>query len=326
MSSNPLLPLQFPTPASLADLHSHLASDALDHLSSRPPRILIARAVGAVPNSALCLKAKALSPSNTPDSGNGSGTVASFAKWDIVRPRRHRNPPAFPPLSSPHPPPLSKLALGSQRLEPGRVSKGAWHELNGGDAPLWRQHHHQEAEEAEAETEEEDGQHEKRREEEDEEEAEWPASANREYLTAYSSAASTARREAMGSRPFLRLLRLDRLLTYHGSPLPDRVRWYFCCPAPGGRRCPTGSLDLTFICTDLQFRGHGVGTSLMRAVTEVAKTEGLPVFLESTIDAVPFYEKLGFVRVGGFRMSIPVDGPKEGFYEEVCMLLEQEST
>ncbi|CCF31884.1 hypothetical protein CH063_16166, partial [Colletotrichum higginsianum] len=83
MSSNPLLPLQFPTPASLADLHSHLASDALDHLSSRPPRILIARAVGAVPNSALCLKAKALSPSNTPDSGNGSGTVASFAKWDI---------------------------------------------------------------------------------------------------------------------------------------------------------------------------------------------------------------------------------------------------
>ncbi|TID06422.1 hypothetical protein CH35J_000563 [Colletotrichum higginsianum] len=287
MSSNPLLPLQFPTPASLADLHSHLASDALDHLSSRPPRILIARAVGAVPNSALCLKAKALSPSNTPDSGNGSGTVASFAKWDIVRPRRHRNPPAFPPLSSPHPPPLSKLALGSQRLEPGRVSKGAWHELNGGDAPLWRQHHHQEAEEAEAETEEEDGQHEKRREEEDEEEAEWPASANREYLTAYSSAASTARREAMGSRPFL---------------------------------------HLTFICTDLQFRGHGVGTSLMRAVTEVAKTEGLPVFLESTIDAVPFYEKLGFVRVGGFRMSIPVDGPKEGFYEEVCMLLEQEST
>ncbi|KAK6211082.1 hypothetical protein QIS74_10346 [Colletotrichum tabaci] len=206
MSSNPLLPLQFPTPASLTDLHSHLASDALDHLSSRPPRILVARAVGAVPKSALYPKAKAPSPSNTPDSGNGSGTVvASFAKWDIVRPRRHRNPPAFPPSSSPHPPPLSKLALGSQRLEPGRVSKGgAWQELNGGDAPLWRQHHHQEAEEAEAEavTEEEDGQNEKQREEEDEEE-EWPASANREYLTAYSSAASTARREAMGSRPFL---------------------------------------------------------------------------------------------------------------------------
>ncbi|WQF86163.1 Putative GNAT domain, acyl-CoA N-acyltransferase [Colletotrichum destructivum] len=291
MSSNPLLPLQFPTPASLADLHLHLASNALDHLSRRPPHILVARAVDAVPMPALYPKVKAPSPSNTPDSGNGSGTVvASFAKWDIVRPHRHRNPPACPP-SSPHPPPLLKPALGSQRLEPGRVSKGAWQELNGGDAPLWRQHHHQEAEEAEAEakTEKEDGQNEKQREEEDEEE-EWPASANREYLTAYSSAASTARREAMGSRPFL---------------------------------------HLTFICTDLRFRGHGVGTLLMRAVTEVAKTEGLPVFLESTIDAVPFYEKLGFVRVGGFRMSIPVDGPpspKEGFYEEVCMLLEQEST
>ncbi|TQN72414.1 hypothetical protein CSHISOI_03096 [Colletotrichum shisoi] len=269
MSSNPLLPLQFPTPASLADLHSHLASDALDHLSRRPPRILVARAVGADPTSALYPRIKAPSPSNSPDSGNVSGTVvASFAKWDIVRPRRHRNPPAFPP-SSPHPPPLTKPALGSQRLEPGRVSKGAWQDPNGDDAPLWRQHHHQEAEEAEVEakTEEEDGQNETQREEEEEEEEEWPASANREYLTAYSSAASTARREAMGSRPFL--------------------------------------------------------------LREVAKTEGLPVFLESTIDAVPFYEKLGFVRVGGFRMSIPVDGPpspKEGFYEEVCMLLEQEST
>ncbi|TKW48986.1 hypothetical protein CTA1_3829 [Colletotrichum tanaceti] len=198
MSSNPLLPLQFPTPASLADLHSHLASDALDHLSRRPPRILVARAVGADP------KVKAPSPSDTPDSGSGSGTVvASFAKWDIVRPRRHRNTPAFPP-SSPRPPPLSKPALGSRRLEPGRASKGAWKELNGGNAPLWRQHHHQEAEEAaavaEAETEK-DGQNEERREEEED----WPASANRAYLTAYFSAASTARREAMGSRPFLRI-------------------------------------------------------------------------------------------------------------------------
>ncbi|KAJ0297485.1 hypothetical protein COL516b_010713 [Colletotrichum fioriniae] len=45
MSSNPLLPLQFPTPASLADLHNHLANDALHHLRDHgdAPRILVAR-------------------------------------------------------------------------------------------------------------------------------------------------------------------------------------------------------------------------------------------------------------------------------------------
>lgn len=63
----------------------------------------------------------------------------------------------------------------------------------------------------------------------------------------------------------------------------------------------------------------------MRAVAEAARADGLPVFLESTTDAVSFYEKLGFARVGGFRMTIPVGhglDQDEGIYEEVCMLLE----
>nr|XP_036587835.1 uncharacterized protein CTRU02_01847 [Colletotrichum truncatum]KAF6798976.1 hypothetical protein CTRU02_01847 [Colletotrichum truncatum] len=85
---------------------------------------------------------------------------------------------------------------------------------------------------------------------------------------------------------------------------------------------PKGVLDLTFLCTDDRFRGRGAGTALMRAVTKEAKGKGLQVFLESTMDAVPFYEKLGFVKVGGFRMSIPAQVEAGGVYEEVCMLLE----
>ncbi|KZL63829.1 GNAT family acetyltransferase [Colletotrichum tofieldiae] len=274
MSSNPLLPLQFPTPASLADLHEHLASDALDHLARRPPRILVARADGAGPESTS--DPEASSPAATPGSSNGRGTVASFAKWTVVRPRRRRPLPRASPPSPPSPTRTSEPALGSRRLESGRAATEARQELDVGGSR--QHHHHHEAEEEEEER----GQ----QAESDDEREEWPASANREYLTAYDSAASTARREVMGSRPFL---------------------------------------HLTFLCTDSRFRGRGVGTALMRAVTEVARAEGLPVFLESTTDAVPFYEKLGFVRTGGFRMSIPNGNPpnsKEGVYEEVCMILE----
>ncbi|OLN85093.1 hypothetical protein CCHL11_06274 [Colletotrichum chlorophyti] len=134
MSTNPLLPLQFPTPGSLTDLAAHLAADAIAHLSQTPPRILVARV-----------------PDHFPSPAAGTRTtVASFAKWDIVRP--------------PH--------LGSRRLEPATAGAA-------GDVGGQRLH-------------DDDGDNE-----------EWPASANREYLTAYSSASSAARKEAMGSRPYL---------------------------------------------------------------------------------------------------------------------------
>ncbi|GKT94217.1 GNAT family acetyltransferase [Colletotrichum tofieldiae] len=192
MSSNPLLPLQFPTPASLADLHEHLASDALDHLARRPPRILVARADGAGPESTS--DPEASSPAATPGSSNGRGTVASFAKWTVVRPRRRRPLPRASPPSPPSPTRTSEPALGSRRLESGRAATEARQELDVGGSR--QHHHHHEAEEEEEER----GQ----QAESDDEREEWPASANREYLTAYDSAASTARREVMGSRPFLR--------------------------------------------------------------------------------------------------------------------------
>lgn len=84
-------------------------------------------------------------------------------------------------------------------------------------------------------------------------------------------------------------------------------------------------LDLTFLCTDDGFRGRGAGTALVRAVSDEAASRGLPVFLESTMDAAPFYKKLGFAKVGGFRISIPAKNGGEETYEEVCMMLEAEA-
>ncbi|KAK1637041.1 hypothetical protein BDP81DRAFT_449144 [Colletotrichum phormii] len=91
MSSNPLLPLQFPTPASLADLHDHLASDALRHLTHHDtPRILVARVK---------------SDADVENDDTGGERVISFVKWDIIRHRAQPRSQAInPPPPPPHPP------------------------------------------------------------------------------------------------------------------------------------------------------------------------------------------------------------------------------
>jgi GNAT superfamily N-acetyltransferase len=76
------------------------------------------------------------------------------------------------------------------------------------------------------------------------------------------------------------------------------------------------------VCTDPRWRGRGAASSLTRLVQEKADSDGLPVYLESTMNAVELYRGLGFVPLDGFRMAIPKRGstlPSE-LYEEVCML------
>jgi hypothetical protein len=54
----------------------------------------------------------------------------------------------------------------------------------------------------------------------------------------------------------------------------------------------------------------------------MAASDHLPVYLESTTNAVDLYRRLGFEAVDGFQMLIPKRGtevPSE-IYEEVCML------
>ncbi|KAK1713562.1 hypothetical protein BDP67DRAFT_41456 [Colletotrichum lupini] len=276
MSSNPLLPLQFPTPASLADLHDHLVKDALHHLRDHDtPRILVAR-VSSDPD--VVDEADADADADAEDAtGTGNGErVIAFVKWDIVR-RRGRGGSRSRVIETP-----TASASGSRRLEPGNIlpttaEAGVVDDGSKEQPPRNQQRHQQ----SKAEVGEgtivgataEDSKHENSDDDESEDE-EWPASANREYLTAYATAASKARREAMGSRPFLR---------------------------------------------------RGAGKALIHAATEAARAEGLPVFLQSTTDAVPLYGKLGFVTMGGFHMSLPGGAPSaEGakIYEETLIILE----
>ncbi|KAL2166109.1 hypothetical protein VTG60DRAFT_3292 [Thermothelomyces hinnuleus] len=79
---------------------------------------------------------------------------------------------------------------------------------------------------------------------------------------------------------------------------------------------------ISFVCTDPAYQGQGVGTLLTRKVLELAKTDGLQVYLESTDVAIPMYQKLGFRVIDEFQMKIP--GPTSDeitvSYREVCMV------
>ncbi|KAI6309585.1 hypothetical protein MCOR34_006764 [Pyricularia oryzae] len=79
---------------------------------------------------------------------------------------------------------------------------------------------------------------------------------------------------------------------------------------------------LSFVCVHPDYQGQGAGTLLAEAVLSRAQARSVPVYLESTPEAVRIYERLGFVAVGGFEMEIPRSGantPTEK-YREVCML------
>lgn len=216
MSSNPLLPLQFPTPASLADLHNHLANDALHHLRDHgdAPRILVAR-VGSdvdsdVDSDSDVGAADADDDDDATGTGNG-GRVISFVKWDIVR-RRGQGQGRSHVIQTPTAP---ASASGSRRLEPGNMlpataaaaaaAQGVVDDGSEEGPPQDQQQHHQQSKaEVGGGTKVCVAEDYNNNNDDESEDEEWPASANREYLTAYATAASKARREAMGSRPFLR--------------------------------------------------------------------------------------------------------------------------
>ncbi|KAM7184155.1 hypothetical protein V8F33_013170 [Rhypophila sp. PSN 637] len=76
----------------------------------------------------------------------------------------------------------------------------------------------------------------------------------------------------------------------------------------GGQEC----YQISFVCTDPRYQGKGVGSALTRKVLELAqgprlsgRRTKLPVYLESTLLAVPLYERLGFKALDSFEMKIP---------------------
>ena len=74
-------------------------------------------------------------------------------------------------------------------------------------------------------------------------------------------------------------------------------------------------LDLTFIGTDPQYERRGAATLLTLWGLKRCSDEGLPAYLESTLNAGPLYEKLGFKNIR--KVSIANESVT---YEEGCYL------
>ncbi|KAI1127594.1 putative GNAT family acetyltransferase [Nemania abortiva] len=75
---------------------------------------------------------------------------------------------------------------------------------------------------------------------------------------------------------------------------------------------------LTYIGTDPTYGRYGAGKLLVQWGIEQSKASGSPLYLESTVEAAPFYEKNGFTAGETISLSICVDGGKEAqIYEEI---------
>ena len=71
---------------------------------------------------------------------------------------------------------------------------------------------------------------------------------------------------------------------------------------------------LTFIGTDPQFERRGAATSLIKWGLDKSRESNIPAYLESTLNAVPLYERLGFKTME----NLSIDLEESFMYEEAC--------
>lgn len=78
--------------------------------------------------------------------------------------------------------------------------------------------------------------------------------------------------------------------------------------------------DLSFVATDPRHQRLGAGSMLVNWGLERCKRENAVALLESTMEAAPFYEKLGFCAEETISMRLDEvgEGGRGEDYEEVC--------
>jgi GNAT superfamily N-acetyltransferase len=81
-------------------------------------------------------------------------------------------------------------------------------------------------------------------------------------------------------------------------------------------------VDVTYLCTTPSYAGQGAASALLWRVQELAAADSMSVVLESTMNAVSFYQRLGFAIEQGLDMMLPKRGSNEPteLYEEKCMV------
>ncbi|KAI2472631.1 putative GNAT family acetyltransferase [Annulohypoxylon bovei var. microspora] len=78
---------------------------------------------------------------------------------------------------------------------------------------------------------------------------------------------------------------------------------------------------LTFIGTDPVYERRGAATMMTQWGIDQSKKYHVPAYLESTLEAAPFYRKLGFSEVEKFSLSYKVDGSGvTEIYEEISFI------
>ncbi|KAF4987691.1 hypothetical protein FGRMN_10217 [Fusarium graminum] len=79
---------------------------------------------------------------------------------------------------------------------------------------------------------------------------------------------------------------------------------------------------VTYLCTDPGFQGRGAASVLLRRVQAEAAQENAPVILEATMNAVSYYQRLGFEIREELDMLLPARGSDEPteYYEERVMV------
>lgn len=79
-------------------------------------------------------------------------------------------------------------------------------------------------------------------------------------------------------------------------------------------------LGLTFIGTDPLHERRGAASLLLQWGLQRCNQDNVPAYLESTVDAAPLYERLGFTSVGSISMVLKGGEGESIMYEEVCLI------
>ncbi|KAI0834418.1 putative GNAT family acetyltransferase [Hypoxylon sp. FL0890] len=110
----------------------------------------------------------------------------------------------------------------------------------------------------------------------------WPAGTNLKLLRDWANKTEEAQRRAVGDSPCYRL---------------------------------------TFMGTDPDYERRGAATMMVRWGMNQCRKEGIPAYLESTLEASSFYKKLGFVDVEKISLRYDVENSKMWkIYEEICFV------
>jgi GNAT superfamily N-acetyltransferase len=81
---------------------------------------------------------------------------------------------------------------------------------------------------------------------------------------------------------------------------------------------------LNFLAVDPKFQRHGAGSMVIEWGKELCQKDGVPIYLESTVEAENFYQKRGFKRKEAIKWDLD-EVYKKGepiIYQEVCYIFQ----